>query len=71
MFNAPILGERSKVQPSANSTPGMAMGIRIRDQARLRPGMSVRSISQANSTARARVTKVPTAAIQMVVTSAE
>ena len=69
-FIAPVFGDNSSAHPSANSTPGMAIGIRINAQARLRQGMSVRSISQANRTAMTTVMAVPTVASTSVVASA-
>ena len=47
----PICGERRKVQDTANRSPGMAMGTRIRPQATLRNGMSVRSVRKAKRVA--------------------
>ena len=69
-LSAPDFGASSNVQASANSTPGIAIGIRISAQARLRQGMSVRSISQANPTAIATVITVLIVDTTSVVASA-
>ena len=48
----PICGERRKVQETANRSPGIAIGTRIRPQATFRNGMSVRSVRKAKTVAR-------------------
>jgi len=53
---SPTLGLSRRIQAIEESIPGMAMGRSIITHAQLRPGMSVRSSSQANSVAIARLT---------------
>ena len=48
----PMRGDSKKVQETAKSNPGMAMGTSIRPHATLRNGMSVRSVRNANTVAR-------------------
>ena len=47
----PIVGDSRNVQDTAYSRPGMAMGMSISPQARLRNGISVRSVRKAKNTA--------------------
>ena len=63
---APDFGARSRFQPMANRIKGIAIGIRMMTQATLRNGMSVRSTSQASTTARQSESAVPAPAIQNV-----
>ncbi len=67
MLSTPVFGDSSNAQPRAKSTPGIAIGIKINDHARLRSGISVRSISQANITAMPSVSNVPMAEMTIVV----
>ena len=51
LLNMPMRGDSSMVHDTANSSPGIAIGSSINPQARLRSGMSVRSVRNANTTA--------------------
>jgi len=70
ILKTPVLGASKSVHPRAKSTPGIAIGMRIRVQAKLRSGISVRSMSQAKSIASTRVSEVPIAEMTIVVPSA-
>ena len=54
MLTSPTSGISNNIQVSAKITPGMAIGSSMTTQAAPRNGISLRSMSQANSTAVAR-----------------